>query len=253
MKNAVYWIAIQSVFGYGSNIVGNILENFDDVSLLFDKNLKREDVIFIPDKYFKKLKSYNMKKAKEIIEYCDRKNIEIITLDDEKYPLVLKRIKNPPAVLYSRGEFPNFDEEVVIGMIGTRKCAMNSMIVASTLAYRIAQSGAIVLSGGADGIDTKCTQGALFAKQPSVLIRPCGLDYGYLKSLYDIRKSVEKCGAVISEVQPLGKIERNAFQIRNRLMAALSIGVVVIEAPEITGVSITVGYALEYGKDIFKV
>lgn len=253
MKNAVYWIALQNILGYGANEIWDILRNFDDVSELFGKTIRNSDVKFINDKKFKKLKSFDLKKAQAVIDYCDRKNIEIITVEDEKYPIVLKRIYNPPAVIYVRGELPDVDHNIGIGMVGTRKASMNSMIAAATLAYRIAQSGAVVVSGGAMGIDTKCSQGALFAKKPSIIVRPCGLDYNYLNSLSDIRKQVENCGAVISEVQPLGRVERDAFQIRNRIIAALSIGVVAIEVPEKSGVLITINYATEFGKDIYAV
>ncbi|MBQ7129294.1 MAG: DNA-processing protein DprA, partial [Clostridia bacterium] len=251
MKNALYWIALQSALGYGCRQISQILENFDDIENLFDKRIKHSNVKFLSDKQFKNIKTADFKKAQGIIDYCDRKDIEIITLDDEKYPIILRRIINPPCVLYVRGTFPNFDDEVGIGMVGTRKCSMNGMIAASTLAYRMAQAGAIVISGGANGIDTKCSQGAIFAKKPSVIIRPCGVDYNYLSDLRDIRKQVENNGAVISEVQPLGRVERNAFQIRNRLISALSLGLVVIEAPLKSGTMITVAYSLEYGKDIF--
>lgn len=253
MKNAVYWIALQNILGYGANQISDILENFEDVRDVFDKSTKRNALKFLNDKNYRRLKSYDIRKAESVINYCDRKNIEIITIDDDKYPIVLKRINNPPAVLYVRGEFPDFDNEATIGMVGTRGCSLNSMIAAATLSYRIAQAGGLVISGGANGIDTKCTQGALFAKAPSVIVRPCGLDYNYLNSLSDIRKQVENCGAVISEVQPLGRVERDAFQIRNRIIAALSLGIVGIEVPEKSGVLITIGYALEFGKDIFAI
>ncbi len=253
MKNAVYWIALQDILGYGAKEVIEILENFDDVKDVFDKSTTRKDLFFFNDNKYKKLNSYNFKKAESVIDYCDRKNIQIITIDDDNYPIVLKRIGTAPAVLYCRGTFPDFDEEVGIAMVGTRNATLNGMIVAATLAFRMAQAGAIVISGGANGIDTKCTQGALYAKKPTVIVRPCGLDYDYLGNLRDIRKSVENCGAVISEVQPLGKVERNAFQVRNRIIAALALGTVAIEVPAKSGVLITIGYALEFGKDIFAV
>ena len=253
MKNAVYWVALQCVLGYGAREIVDICENFDDVSEIFDESIDRNDLNFISEKKLKKLKSFNLKKAAGIVDYCKRKHIEIITVDDDKYPEILRVIDNPPAVLYVRGKLPNFDEEVGIGMVGTRKCSMNGMIAASTLAFRIAQGGGIVVSGGANGIDTRCTQGALFAHKPSVIVRPCGLDYNYLRCWEDVRNRVEKCGAVISEVQPFGRVEKGAFEIRNRIISALSRGVVVVEAPKKSGVMITVRHALNYGKDVFAI
>lgn len=252
MKNAIYWIALQSILGYGANEVIHINNKFDCIKDIFDKSITFDDVKFIGEKAYKKLKNFSLKKAEAIVEYCVDNDIQIITLDDEEYPFVLKQIKNPPAVLYIKGKMPDFDEELCLGMVGTRDCSLNSMITASTLAYRLAQAGAIVISGGANGIDTKCSQGAIFAKKPSVIIRPCGIDNDYLSNLKEIRdKVIETGGAIISEVQPLGKVEKNAFQIRNRLIAALSTGVVAIEVPEKSGVIITIGYALEYGKDVY--
>ncbi len=253
--NRMYWIALQNILGYGSVKVSRILEQFDDIYDLFDSRVKRKDVEYLSDKEYKALRNPDFHSALEVLYYCEDNNIQIITLDDENYPNMLKRISAPPAVLYVRGRMPNFDEEFCVSMIGTRKSSLNGNIVASTLAYRLAQAGAIVISGGADGIDTKCTQGALFAKAPSVIIRPCGVDNPYLKDpeIEEARRKVALTGALISEVQPLEGIKRNAFHVRNRLMAALCQAVVVVECPVISGVQITVTHALEYGKEIYVV
>ena len=79
MKNAVYWIALQDILGYGAKEVIEILENFDDVKDVFDKSTTRKDLFFLNDNKYKKLNSYNFKKAESVIDYCDRKNIQIIT------------------------------------------------------------------------------------------------------------------------------------------------------------------------------
>lgn len=253
--NRMYWIALQNILGYGSVKISQILEQFDDIYDLFDAKIKRKDVKYLSDKEYKALTNPDFHSALEVLYYCEDNNIQIITLDDEAYPNTLKRISAPPAVLYVRGRMPNFDEEFCVSMVGTRKSSLNGNIVASTLAYRLAQAGAIVISGGADGIDTKCTQGALFAKAPSVIVRPCGVDNPYLKDpeIEEARNKVALTGALISEVQPLEGIKRNAFHVRNRLLAALCQAVVVVECPAISGVQITVSHALEYGKEIYVV
>ena len=253
--NRMYWIALQNILGYGSVKISQILEQFDDIYDLFDAKIKRKDVKYLSDKEYKALTNPDFHSALEVLYYCEDNNIQIIALDDEAYPNTLKRISAPPSVLYVRGNMPNFDEEFCVSMVGTRKSSLNGNIVASTLAYRLAQAGAIVISGGADGIATKCTQGALFAKAPSVIVRPCGVDNPYLKDpeIEEARNKVAQTGALISEVQPLDGIKRNAFHVRNRLMAALCQAVVVVECPAISGVQITVSHALEYGKEIYVV
>ncbi|MEE1019045.1 MAG: DNA-processing protein DprA, partial [Acutalibacteraceae bacterium] len=252
MDNTVCWVAMQSVFGYGSSRAIEVLQYFDDLNDFFkaDENEVKAMHLLTPAELVR-LKKVDFKEAESIVSYCEQKGYKILTPQSEDYPKRLLRIKNPPSALYVSGNLPNIDDEVAIAMVGTRGCTKNGLIVGSVLSYRLAEAGAIIISGGAVGIDTACSRGAVAAKKPSVIVLGCGLDYPYLLNNRKIRDDVAANGAVISEFPPKASPSKTTFPIRNRIMSALSLGVVLIEAPEKSGALITVSAALEQGKDVF--
>ena len=252
MDNAVFWVAMQSVFGYGSSRGIEVLQYFDDLNDFFkaDESEIKAMRLLTPAELVR-LKKVDFSEAENIVSYCEQKGYKIITPQSEDYPKRLLRIKNPPCVLYVCGKLPNLDDEVAIAMVGTRNCTKNGIIVGSVLSYRLAEAGAIIISGGAVGIDTACSRGAVAVNKPSVIVLGCGLDYPYLLKNRKIRDDVVRNGAIISEFPPKTAPSKSTFPIRNRIMSALSNGVVLIEAPEKSGALITVNCALEQGKDVF--
>lgn len=252
MDNAVFWVAMQSVFGYGSSRGIEVLQYFDDLNDFFkaDESEIKAMRLLTPAELVR-LKKVDFSEAENIVSYCEQKGYKIITPQSEDYPKRLLRIKNPPCVLYVCGKLPNLDDEVAIAMVGTRNCTKNGIIVGSVLSYRLAEAGAIIISGGAVGIDTACSRGAVAVNKPSVIVLGCGLDYPYLLKNRRIRDDVVRNGAIISEFPPKTAPSKSTFPIRNRIMSALSNGVVLIEAPEKSGALITVNCALEQGKDVF--
>lgn len=254
MVNAEYWIWLQTVFGAGSIKPIHSLEYFDTVKEFYEagvdgwkqcKHLSSNDI--------ERLKSVPLRSSHNIIEHCDKKGYQILTPDDELYPVCLLRIKNPPSVLYVKGEMPDFNDEAGIAIVGTRKCTNEGIALAGTLAYRLSQSGMIVVSGGAVGCDIAASRGAVLAHGKSVIVMGCGLSVPYLMQNEKIRREVEQNGAVISELRPLEGASKTTFPIRNRLMSALSLGTLVIQAPKRSGALLTVEHAIEQGKDIFAI
>lgn len=254
MINDAYWIAVQAIFGVGSSRAIEVLEKFGDVKAFFDadENEIRSAHIMTPAE-LGKFKNYDFAKSDKIVKTCAEKGYKILTPDDDEFPPKLLRIKNPPVVLYVDGTLPDMEDEVGICMVGTRNCTKNGLIVASVLGYRLAEAGSVIISGGALGIDTACSRGAVAANKKSIIVLGCGLEYPYLLNNRKIRDDVRKNGAVITEYPPDFAPSISTFPIRNRLMSALSNGVVVIEAPEKSGSLITVSHALEQGKDIYVV
>lgn len=252
MNNTVYWVAMQSVFGYANPRAIEVLNYFDDLSDFFKADeSKLKAMHLLTPAEFVSFKKVDFSIAESIVDYCEKKGYKILTPQSEDYPKRLLRIKNPPCALYVSGNLPDIDNELGVTMVGTRNCTKNGMIVGSVLAYRLAEAGAMIISGGALGIDTACSRGAVAVNKPSVIVLGCGLDYPYLLSNRKIRDDVVGNGAVISEFPPKTAPSRMTFPIRNRIMSALANAVVLIEAPEKSGALITVNSALEQGKDIF--
>ena len=191
--------------------------------------------------------------AREILEQCDRLKLKLLTMQDAAYPARLKNISDPPLVLYYKGQFPRFDENPVIGVVGTRKASAYGLTAAKRMGYQIAKCGGIVVSGMAFGIDGMAMSGALTAGKETVGVLGCGVDIVYPASNRSLFQDVERYGCIISEFAPGTPPVKWNFPKRNRIISGLSNGVLVVEAPEKSGALITANLALEQGRDVFVV
>lgn len=191
--------------------------------------------------------------AEKILQICDNKDIQIMVYSDEAYPERLRNIADPPAVLYYTGTFPDFDREAVIGIVGTRRCSAYGMLQSKQFSNLIANSGGIVVSGGARGIDTMAVGGALDSLMPVVCVLGCGVDVVYPKENGRLFEAVCRHGCLISELPPGTPPLREHFPVRNRIISGLSVGVLVVEAPEGSGALITANLALEQGRDVYAI
>ncbi len=195
-----------------------------------------------------------MDEAMAIYERCRELGIKILTPDDKEYPDRLYDICDYPLVLYYKGELPDFDDNVVLAVVGTRKASADGKMIVTALSGSLTQCGAIIISGGARGIDDAAHQGALRAGGRTISILGCGLAVDYNPQCEETRKRIlENGGALISEFPPDYAPSKITFPIRNRLLSALSIGVIVGEAPIKSGALITARYAGEMGRDLFAI
>lgn len=173
--------------------------------------------------------------------------------EDEEYPQSLRNIKESPIALYVLGKLPA-PTTACVGMVGTRKITPYGRRVATKFATELAQSGVVIISGLARGIDSTCQGAAVQLKKPTVGVIGTGIGRCYPPENRALEKALLQCGgAVISEL-PYNK-PPNAFHFprRNRIIAALSQPVVVIEGEVKSGALITAKLALEYGKDVLAI
>ena len=121
----------------------------------------------------------DLSKASRILDDCERQGIGILTFDDEEYPALLREIQEPPVLLYYRGILPDFNRQLCIGMVGTRRMSAYGLQNAYRIAYELASVNALVISGMAAGIDGVCAAAALAAKGKTVAVLGCGVDIVY--------------------------------------------------------------------------
>lgn len=179
-------------------------------------------------------------------------NVEIITLDDERYPLLLKTIHGPPSLLYLKGKLEPRDVHAV-AIVGSRKCSVYGREQAERFGANLAGIGMTVVSGGARGIDTHAHKGALVPKNGrTIAVLGCGVDVVYPPenvALFD--QIVAAGGAILSEF-PLGTPPTaENFPRRNRIVSGMSRGVLVVEADVKSGALITAKYAMEHERVVF--
>ena len=249
-----HWIWLAHRPGLTDYMKAELLRHFSDP----------EDIYFADQEAFshidgmtvdmvRALADKDLAEAEKILADTMKYKLHILTFRDAAYPQRLKHIPDPPMVLYYKGTLPEFDSQPVIGVVGTRKCTPYGLSAAKKLGYEIAQSGGLVVSGLAEGIDAMAMKSALSAGGTVVGVLGCGAEQVYPKVNRWLFQDTERYGCILSEFPPETPPYRWNFPKRNRIISGLSNGVLVVEAPKGSGSLHTARHALEQGRDVFVV
>ncbi len=253
MSDKRYWVWLNLALGAG-RAFKDIIEHFGTVQDFYESTFpERCRCPGITYKMIEDIDKVSLDDADKTIAICEKNNWDIITYDDPRYPQKLKNIYDPPSVLYVDGRMPSFDNHASIGVVGTRKASRYAVKISHLLAKGIAECNAIVVSGGALGVDTAAHNGAMDADGVTVAVLGCGFGANYLVQNEELRQRIKIHGALITEFPPYTTASRYTFPIRNRIISALSDGVIVTEAGVKSGSLITAEYALKQNRDIFAV
>ena len=210
------------------------------------EDLFDEDLINIKDKKYTA--------AVNSFEKALEKDCHIVTYIDDIYPQAFREISLPPPVLYIRGNLSALTHGVYAGMVGCRKCDDYGLRTAMQLAREIGQTGAGIVSGGAEGVDAASHQGAIMAGVPTIAVFGNGVDINYPHFNAGLFERIEKSGGALISEFPMGSSPtKKTFPHRNRLIAALSTAVVVVRAGKNSGSLITANQAINMNKTVFAV
>jgi DNA processing protein len=191
--------------------------------------------------------------AKIQLELCEKRNVNIVTFWDEKYPQLLSQIHVPPILLFVKGELQNPDT-VSISMVGTRQCTTYGKMMAEEFASYFAQNGIVITSGLASGIDTISHLSTIDSKGITYAVLGCGIDS--LFSSYQQKNAdriVDCGGALISEFKCGVSAKPGYFIQRNRIISGISKATLVVESDIKGGSIITAQFAFEQGRDVFAI
>lgn len=247
----IYYIALQRAIGIANRKVSKILYKYGTARNFIEAGEEAYREIVTSKNQFYGLKNIDLKSAESVLNNCGRKGYSVITPESPEYPDRLLRIPDFPLTLYIKGNLPEIDDEVAIAMVGTRKASNYGVKVAHIIGTGLAKAGALIVSGGALGIDSVAHKAALMNGAKTVAVLGCGLDSNYLASNRDLREAISKNGALVSEFEPQVNADRFTFPVRNRIISGLCLGTVVIEAGAKSGSLITAEHALEQGRDVF--
>lgn len=251
-SNAEYWIWLALALGYNTPKVKRIAKLYCDISLFYHGGKKEWRFCgILSDSDIEKLSKATLEGAQKIIDRCKELNYSVLAIDDESYPLCLFNIDAPPAVIYVSGTLPDIDNRLSIGVVGTRRATDYGLKNSYKIAYALSKYGVTIVSGGALGVDCASHRGSLAADGVTICVRGCGINCNYLHENEQMRRAITKRGAVISEYPPDETPRNYYFPARNRIISALSDGVLVIEAGAKSGSLITANLALEQGKEVF--
>ena len=249
-----HWVWLTTRKGIGTRGRAALLELYGTAEHIYE--LKEADYLQTEGfdrRWLESLLDKSLDDAEEILRDCDNEEINLLTYAEAAYPKRLKNITDPPALLYFKGSLPDFDSEAAIAVVGSRRCSAYGLMHAKQFGRQIANSGGLVISGGARGIDTMALKGALDSSMPVVSVMGCGLDVDYPRENHFLFQKVAQHGCLLSEYPPKTRPDRGNFPVRNRIISGLSLGVLVVEAPERSGALITADLALQQGRDVFAI
>ncbi len=177
------------------------------------------------------------------------RNYEECSVEDARYPRLLKEIFSPPERIYVRGEL--LPDEPTIAIVGTRKPSTYGIEAAQFFARELASAGITIVSGLAFGIDKAAHEACLDAGARTIAVLASGIDIITPRSHEKLGRRITEHGAIISEFIPGTDARPEQFPQRNRLISGLSLGVIVVEAPEESGALITARFAAEQSREVF--
>ena len=232
------------------------------IRALMAKNKRYKDIFTNLDKFINTLnltiddtqlieKSKQCERYLEVMDYLERNRIGLISINDYRYPDSLKNIAKPPLFLFYKGNIELLSKNKMISIVGTRRSTKYGELCCERVVKDLVDGDVVIISGLALGIDSVVHREVLKYKGNTIAVLGCGIDIYYPKTNIKLRDEIEKKGLLISEF-PLGTIPApKNFPIRNRIIAGLARGTVVVESSLKGGSLITASISLEEGRDVY--
>lgn len=250
----VDWVALNMVRGIGPRLAYQLIRQFGDPSSVFAASRLSLEKSGVRPETIRELHDGEMlTRAIAEVERLDSLGIELLTLGDEDYPLLLREIHDPPLVLYVRGAWREAIAQPCLAVVGSRRCSSYGVNAARSLARELAGNQLTIVSGLARGIDAAAHRGTLEANGRTIAVVGTGLETTYPREHHKLAAEIAATGAILSEF-PLGTppLPQN-FPYRNRILSGLCFGVLIVEAAEHSGSLITARMAAEQGRDVYAV
>jgi DNA processing protein len=192
----------------------------------------------------------NLEQAEATLRWCDAQQTQIVPQRSTRFPNWLSHLNDTPAILYMRGDLIAKDQ-LSVAVVGTRHATPYGITQANRFSYGLAKAGLTIVSGLARGIDAAAHRGAMDAGGRTIAILGSGLAKTYPREHETLADEISRSGAVISEYAPHCPPRCGQFPQRNRLIAGLTLGTLIIEAPDRSGALITARLAGELNRDVF--
>lgn len=253
MADQKYWLWLTTRKGLGAVGALTVLDHFITPERAYYGEKEDYEPLALSPFAKASLLDKSMDEPNRILGDCDRLGLRLMTFQDADYPHRLRQIADPPVVLYIKGKAFRFDEEVAIGVVGTRKPTARSQERAERLGMELASNGALVVSGIAEGIDSCAVRGALKSGGLVVSMLAGGVDVRVTRESRFLYEDVAAAGALISEYPPGTPHKGDHYKPRNRILSGLCLGVLAVECEPRSGTMLTVNHALEQGREVYAV
>lgn len=254
-KHFKYWVWFSRIDKISCIKKEKLLKMYGNPEIIY--NLGKLDLIKMGELEDDEVEEIIEQKNRDNLEkYCDymiKNNIKMVTIFDEEYPKKLRNIYDSPIVLYAKGNLELL-KEYSLAIVGSRNCSEYGKKVSKKLAYDLAKYNICIISGLAKGVDKYAHLGTLQAEGKTIAVIGNGLDVVYPKENHEVyERIIKNNGLIVTEYVVGTEPNRLNFPARNRIISALSNGIIVVEAGIKSGSLITTDFGLEHGKDIFAV
>ena len=251
MDDLKYWVAFSRIRSLGTKRFQLLENHFASMEAAWSASLGELRKAGLDDKVASKVATQKESiSPDEELSRVERAGIQALTWHDAAYPPRLKEIADPPPVLFVKGELLP-DDERSVAVVGTRRATAYGREVATALTTDLARNEVTIVSGLARGIDGLAHRAALDGGGRTIAVLGSGLDIIYPQEHKQLADEIESRGALVSEY-PLGtRPDARHFPRRNRLMSGMTLGTLVVEAPEKSGALLTVNHALEQNREVF--
>jgi DNA processing protein len=252
-EEELYWLALKLVPGLGTRTSARLLERFRGPQAIFRASRTELEAAGASGAVAQSIASgCTFEDAAVQQQKMADAGAVAITAGDPRYPEPLRRIFDPPVLLFARGRVELL-KSLMLAMVGTRRPTPYGMAVAERLSADLAHAGLTIVSGMARGIDTAAHKGTLAAGGDTVAVLGCGVDVIYPSENRKIMAEIAAKGLIVSEF-PMGAVAYpQNFPIRNRIISGISTGVVVVEGAQYSGSAITAKLAMDQGREVFAV
>lgn len=253
MSDVAYWVAFSLIPGIGRVKLERLKYHFGTLSEAWNARPDDFPASGIDERSVQKIIHYRKTIEPDAeIEKLEQNGVCALTVDDDNYPIRLKEIYDPPAIIYVKGQ--NIEnEDLPLAVVGARRATSYGREVTRWLVRDLVENNVLIASGLARGIDTMAHKSALEAGGRTVAVLASGLDIIYPSENRWLAENICQNGALISEYALGTKPRAENFPRRNRIMSGISLGTIVIEAAIKSGALITARMALEQDREVFAV
>jgi DNA processing protein len=252
-EEELYWLALRLVPGLGTRRSAVLIERFRTPQAIFRASPSELEHAGLNGSLARSVASgCSFEEAAAQQQLVREAGAQLVPMGDERYPEALRRIFDPPPVLFARGRVELLSS-VCLGVVGTRHPTPYGIAAAERLSGDLARAGLTITSGMARGIDTAAHRACLAAEGTTIAVLGCGVDVVYPSENKKLAAEIVAKGLMVSEFPMGGVAFPQNFPVRNRIISGLSAGILVVEGAQYSGSGITARLAMDQGREVFAV
>jgi len=253
MEDLLPWLTLKSVPGIGDLLCKRLIDRYQSPERVFKAN--PEDLLETPGmtpRLTSAILNYRAPdRLRQEIDLAVKRKYQIVTMTDPQYPALLREIPDPPLFLYCYGTLDG--QAACLAVVGSRKATSYGLATTRKLCAEVASYGVTIVSGMARGIDSAAHEGALSGGGKTIAVLGSGLEQIYPPENRKLFHQIAENGAAISEFSLAKEPLPHHFPKRNRIIAGMSLGTVIVEAARKSGSLITARLAADQGREVFAV